>query len=90
MKDVGVELAKIAAWFVCIIIAGNILISKCDRHNYITPPVEEIVVDSLKQVNDTIKVQITQLDSIKDAEIIKVKKLSNDSTLELFYKLIRE
>lgn len=90
MKEAWQELARVALWFVVIILAGNILLSKCEAFYKNTPPVEGIRIDSIQRVNDTIRIQITQLDSIKDAEIIKVKELDNDSTLELFYKLIRE
>ena len=52
-------------------------------------PVEEIVkADSIIKVNDSIKIKVEQLDSIKDAKIIEVQTLDNDSTLKLFYKLI--
>ena len=54
-----------------------------------TRPVEEIIkADSLIKVNDSIKIKVEQLDSIKDAKIIEVQTLDNDSTLKLFYKLI--
>ena len=54
-----------------------------------TRPVEEIVkVDSLIKVNDSIKIKVEQLDSIKDAKIIEVQTLDNDSTRKLFYELI--
>ena len=54
-----------------------------------TPPIEEIVkVDSLVKVNDSIKIKVEQLDSIKDAKIIEVQTLDNDSTIKLFYELI--
>lgn len=52
-------------------------------------PVEEIVkADSIIKVNDSIKIKVEQLDSIKDAKIIEVQTLDNDSTLKLFYELI--
>lgn len=52
-------------------------------------PVEEIIkADSIVKVNDSIKIKIEQLDSIKDAKIIEVQTLDNDSTLKLFYELI--
>lgn len=52
-------------------------------------PVEEIIkADSIVKVNDSIKIKVEQLDSIKDAKIIEVQTLDNDSTLKLFYKLI--
>ena len=54
-----------------------------------TSPVGEIVkVDSLIKVNDSIKLEVKQLDSIKDAKVIEVKSLDNDSTAKLFYQLI--
>lgn len=54
-----------------------------------TRPVEEIVkADSLIKVNDSIKIVVTDLDSIKNAKVIEVKTLDNDSTLKLFYELI--
>lgn len=52
-------------------------------------PVEEIVkADSLIKVNDSIKIKVEQLDSIKNAKIIEVQTLDNDSTIKLFYELI--
>lgn len=54
-----------------------------------TRPVEEIVkADSLIKVNDSIKIKINELDSVKDAKIIEVQTLDNDSTIKLFYELI--
>lgn len=55
-------------------------------------PVEENTekIDSLTKVNDSIKIKIEKLDSIKDAKIIEVSTLDNDSTLKLFYKLVSE
>lgn len=47
-------------------------------------------IDSLTKVNDSIKIKIEKLDSIKDAKIIEVSTLNNDSTLKLFYKLVKE
>jgi len=53
-------------------------------------PVEENKVDSLVKVNDSIKLKVEKLDSIKDAKVIEVSTLDNDSTLKLFYKLVSE
>lgn len=75
---------------VCVIsfIAG-IFISDIYKNNKTTRPVEEIVkADSIIKVNDSIKIKVEQLDSIKDAKIIEVQTLDNDSTLKLFYELI--
>ena len=48
------------------------------------------IIDSIKTVNKECKNQLNKLDSIKDEEIIEVKTLDNDSTVKLFYRLIRE
>lgn len=48
------------------------------------------VIDSLITVNDSIKIKVEKLDSIKDAKIIEVSTLDNDSTLKLFYELVSE
>ena len=53
-------------------------------------PVEENRIDSLIKVNDSIKITIEHLDSVKNAEIIEVSTLDNDSTIKLFYKLVEE
>ena len=47
-------------------------------------------VDSIKKENDKLVLEVNNLDSIKNAEIIEVKSLDNDSTVKLFYKLICE
>ena len=47
-------------------------------------------VDSIKKENDKLVLKVNNLDSIKNAEIIEVKSLDNDSTVKLFYKLICE
>ena len=43
----------------------------------------------IENVNDSIKVKVKQLNSIKNAKVIEVKTLDNDSTIKLFYKLIK-
>lgn len=47
-------------------------------------------IDSLITVNDSIKIKVEKLDSIKDAKIIEVSTLDNDSTIKLFYELVSE
>ena len=47
-------------------------------------------VDSIKKENDKLILEVNNLDSLKNAKIIEVKSLDNDSTIKLFYKLIRE
>lgn len=39
--------------------------------------------------NDSLKIQVNNLDSAKDAKVIEVEALDNDSTVKLFYQLIK-
>ena len=48
------------------------------------------IADSIIKVNDSIKIKVEHLDSIKNAKVIEVQTLDNDSTLKLFYKLVSE
>ena len=61
-----------------------------NRHSENTPVERTNVIDSLTTVNDTIKIKIEKLDSIKNAKVIEVSTLDNDSTLKLFYELVSE
>ena len=47
-----------------------------------------IVTDSIIKVNDSIKIKVEHLDSIKNAKVIEVQTLDNDSTLKLFCELV--
>lgn len=47
-------------------------------------------IDSLNNKREAIKIKVEKLDSIKDAKVIEVSTLNNDSTLKLFYKLVSE
>ena len=48
------------------------------------------ISDSIIRVNDSIKIKVEHLDSIKNAKVIEVQTLDNDSTLKLFYELVSE
>ena len=43
----------------------------------------------LQKHNDSLKIEVDNLDSIKNAKVIEVKALDNDSTVKLFYQLIK-
>lgn len=43
----------------------------------------------LQKHNDSLKIEVNNLDSIKNAKVIEVKTLDNDSTVRLFYQLIK-
>ena len=74
-----------------VIIIGSIAIYKhcTEDKNIVTSSTIEYV-DSIKKENDKLIIEVNNLDSIKNAEIIEVQSLDNDSTIKLFYKLIRE
>lgn len=81
-----------AVIFVIFIIGGFIKVcidsfKKCEET---TTPVEKYEIDSITKENDKLIIKIESLDSIKNAKIIEVKGLDNDSTLKLFYELIRK
>ena len=88
----GIEKGHIYGCLVIIFIASifsiliGLCIDNCSNTNQIK---ENNKVDSITKVNKTLIIEVNNLDSIKNAEIIEVKSLDNDSTVKLFYKLIR-
>ena len=86
-REIYKELAIIILVFFSFLLGWWIGFNYNDDNS--TRPVEEIIkADSIIKVNDSIKIKVEQLDSIKDAKIIEVQTLDNDSTLKLFYELI--
>ena len=75
-----------AFFFGCIV--GAVTLHSCTKQS--TPVENTAKIDSLITVNDSIKIKVEKLDSIKDAKIIEVSTLDNDSTLKLFYELVSE
>ena len=72
--------------FMGIMIGLVINIRKSDNSS----PIEEMnEVKHLTNSADSIKLIIINLDSVKKDEIQKVQTLDNDSTLKLFYELLR-
>ena len=61
-----------------------------EKHNISIPVKNTAKIDSLTTINDSIKIKVEKLDSIKDAKVIEVSTFNNDSTLKLFYKLVSE
>lgn len=50
----------------------------------------QVQIDNSIKANDSIKLEVKQLNDIKNAKIIEVSTLDNDSTIKLFYKLVQE
>lgn len=83
-------LGSIFSIIICLI--SLIIIDKCVRTDYNTQTIESNINigDSIKKVNDSLKMEVNDLDSLKDVEIIEIKNLDNDSTVKLFYRLVSE
>lgn len=43
----------------------------------------------LQKHNDSLRIEVDNLDSIKNAKVIEVQTIDNDSTVKLFYQLIK-
>ncbi len=71
--------------FTFVVIASIIIRTYYYRknNNIIEPDVE------IQKYNDSLKIEVDNLDSIKNAKVIEVKTLDNDSTIKLFYQLIK-
>lgn len=65
----------------CSIVIGKYYHTK--NNNIIEPNIE------LQKHNDSLRIKVDNLDSIKNAKVIEVKDLDNDSTIKLFYQLIK-
>ena len=91
MDDINGIIKRIIPLIIALIFALLIgyCINTCVSYNERIDNNEHII-DSIKTVNKEYKNKLNKLDSIKDEEIIEVKTLDNDSTVKLFYKLIRE
>lgn len=71
--------------FTFIVIASIIVGTYYHRktNNIIEPNIE------IQKHNDSLRIEVDNLDSIKNAKVIEVKTLDNDSTVKLFYQLIK-
>lgn len=68
------------------VVIGSIIVETYyhrKTNNIIEPNVE------IQKHNDSLRIEVDNLDSIKNAKVIEVKTLDNDSTVKLFYKLIK-
>lgn len=76
-----------------IILIYFIIVLACSKNKQdkTTSPVEEIIlIDSLNKTNTKLIIEVEILDSVKDVKKDKVLTLDNDSTLRLFYELLRK
>lgn len=89
-KDNAVVIAAII--IILLISIFFILYINISHKNYsnTTSPVEDCRIDSAKEANKVLIIEVEHLDSIKHVKSVEVTTLDNDSTLELFYELIRK
>ena len=82
IKDI-IKIAVIFFVFGIVIIAIMSLIDNKKTYTVVEQNVE------IQKHNDSLRIEVNNLDSIKNAKVIEVKTLDNDSTIKLFYKLIK-
>ena len=88
MDSFSNEAGKGCIIFVVLVVALCASIAICDyRHKKNNNIIETDV--ELQKHNDSLRIEVDNLDSIKNAKVIEVKTLNNDSTVKLFYQLIK-
>lgn len=88
MDSFSNETGKGCIIFVVLVIGLCVSIAICDYHRKKNNNIIETDVE-LQKHNDSLKIEVDNLDSIKNAKVIEVKTLDNDSTIKLFYQLIK-
>jgi len=88
MDSFSNEAGKGCIIFVVLVIALCISIAICDYNRKKNNNIIETDVE-LQKHNDSLRIEVDNLDSIKNAKVIEVKTLDNDSTVKLFYQLIK-
>ena len=82
------ETGKGCVIFIVLVVALCVSIAICDYNRKKNNNIIETDVE-LQKHNDILKIEVDNLDSIKNAKVIEVKTLDNDSTVKLFYQLIK-
>ena len=82
------ETGKGCVIFVVLVVALCVSIAICDYYHKKNNNIIETDVE-LQKHNDSLKIEVDNLDSIKNAKVIEVQNLDNDSTIKLFYQLIK-
>lgn len=89
-KDINIICLQIIIIIIAIFIGVGIgLVIQVNKSDNSSPVEEMNEVKKLTNSADSIKQVIIILDSVKKDEIQKVQTLDNDSTLKLFYELLR-
>ena len=88
MNSFNNEAGKSCIIFIVLVIALCASIVICNYHRKKNNNIIETDIE-LQKHNDSLRIKVDNLDSIKNAKVIEVKTLDNDSTIKLFYKLIK-
>lgn len=88
MDSFSNETGKGCVIFIIVVIVLCASIAISDYHHKKNNNIIETDVE-LQKHNDSLKIKVDNLDSIKNAKVIEVKTLDNDSTVKLFYQLIK-
>lgn len=88
VEKVGTILIVELTVVLILVLAG--IIFKAEKDTDIIIKNAELDIDDKIKANDSIKLEVENINKIKDAEIIEVSNLDNDSTVKLFYKLVKE
>lgn len=78
---------------VLVIVLGLALITteiELRKYQKQSTKIDNVNTDSIISVNDTLKIKIKVLDSVKNEKVIEVLNLGDDSTIKLFYELVSE
>ena len=88
MDSFSNETGKGCIIFVVLVVALCVSIAICNyRHKKNNNIIETDV--ELQKHNDSLKFKVNNLDSIKNAKVLEVEVLDDDSTINLFYNLIK-
>ena len=85
IKFIAIAIILAIGFMIIIIIINNYY--KRNNNNNNNNIIETDI--ALQKHNDSLKIEVDNLDSIKNAKVIEVQTLNNDSTVKLFYKLIK-
>lgn len=88
MDSFANETGKYCVIFIVVVIVLCASIAIGDYHHKKDNNIIETDVE-LQKHNDSLKIKVDNLDSIKNAKVIEVQTLDNDSIVKLFYQLIK-
>ena len=88
MDSFSNETDKSCIIFVVLVVALCTSIAICYYHRKKNNNIIETDIE-LQKHNDSLRIEVDNLDSIKNAKVIEVQTLDNDSTVKLFYQLIK-